>query len=220
MEISDLAVRIIIVFIPGFLTTLLFRYLSTHKEYTNFYFIVLSSLFGISNYLLLEILFQIKNLFWNTYFILTLPNYFFQNKLFVGLWGSIVDRTFKVESIEVVYSSLIAIVSAFFYSYIYQKKLILRFANSTLKITGKSGDDDTWSYYLNSKGLRWVWVRDFNNSLTYFGEVIAFSDSGSKREVVLRDVSVYRINSKKELYSLNSVYISLNDGMYAIEEPY
>ncbi|EMO88576.1 hypothetical protein LEP1GSC024_0791 [Leptospira noguchii str. 2001034031] len=35
----------------------------------------------------------------------------------------------------------------------------------------------------------------------------------------MTDVSVYTISGKKELYDLNSAYISLSDGMYSIEQP-
>ncbi|EQA71154.1 hypothetical protein LEP1GSC059_1189 [Leptospira noguchii serovar Panama str. CZ214] len=101
MEISDLALRIIIVLIPGFLTTLLFRYLSTHKDYSNFYFIVLSSVFGLSNYLVLEVLFQLLNLLKCIFVFITNGNWIIENKLFVSLWGSLVNRSFKVEPIEI-----------------------------------------------------------------------------------------------------------------------
>lgn len=133
--------------------------------------------------------------------------------------GSLIDRSFKVEPIEIIFASVIALISAIFYTWVYQKKIILRFANTRLHITNKSGDDDIWSHYLNSEEVTWVWIRDFNHSLTYFGRVKAFSDSGTQRELFMTDVSVYTISGKKELYNLNSAYISLSDGMYSIEQP-
>ncbi|EKO14447.1 hypothetical protein [Leptospira kirschneri] len=219
MEISDLALRIILVLIPGFLTTLLFRYLGTHRDYSNFYFIVLSSVFGLSNYLVLEVLFQLLNLLKCIFIFITKRGLIIENKLFVSLWGSLIDRSFKVEPIEIIFASVIALISAIFYIWVYQKKIILRFANTRLHITNKSGDDDIWSHYLNSEEVTWVWIRDFNRSLTYFGRVKAFSDSGTQRELFMTDVSVYTISGKKELYNLNSAYISLSDGMYSIEQP-
>ncbi len=222
MEISDLALRIIIVLIPGFLTTLLFRYLSTHKEYSNFYFMVLSAVFGLSNYIILELLYQIVHLgkiILNKVFGI-FDSYPLDGKLFVSLWTSLIDRTFSVNSEEIFFSSLIAILSSFIYTFIYQRKILLRFAHNFLHITNKSGDDDIWSHYLNSGNVDWIWIRDFSNSLTYFGKIEAFSDSGSKRELFLSNVSVYQLNGKKELYSLNSVYISLSDGSYSIEQPF
>ncbi|AYV55421.1 hypothetical protein EFP84_07785 [Leptospira kmetyi] len=219
MDISDLALRLIIVLIPGFLTTLIFRYLSTHKDYSNFYFIVLSSVFGLFNYLFLEFGYQIWFLFRNLYFWFMNKEPIPESRLFVSLWKSLMDRSFKVETSEIVFASLIALGAALFYTWIYQKKIILRFANVRLRLTNKSGDDDIWSHYLNSKDVTWVWIRDFNHSLTYFGVIRAFSDSGTKRELLLSDVSVYALGGKKELYSLNSAYLSLMDGMYSIEQP-
>ncbi|PJZ45781.1 hypothetical protein [Leptospira brenneri] len=222
MEISDLAIRIIIVLTPGFLTTLLFRYLSTHKEYTNFYFFVLSAVFGLSNYMILEVFYQLVHAVKiSLHIFFGVPEgYIHDGRLFVGLWESLVDRTFVVNSEEIFYSSVIAILSSFLYTYVYQRKILLRFANRVLHITNKSGDDDIWSHYLNSDNVEWVWIRDYNQSLTYFGKIEAFSDSGSKRELFLSDVSVYSLSGRKVLYTLNSVYLSLTDGMYSIEQPF
>lgn len=221
MEISDLALRIIIVLIPGVLTTILFRYLSVHKEYSNFYFTVLSAAFGLSNYLILEIIYQIIEIILYLFNILTNGSLslIYQSKLHVSIWNSLIDRTFNIRSEEILYCSVIAIISSFFYTWIYQRKILLRFANENLKITNKSGDDDIWSHYLNSEMVDWVWIRDYNHSLTYFGKIVAFSDSGLKRELFLSDVSVYSLTKKKELYRLNSAYLSLSDGMYSIEQP-
>ncbi len=130
MEISDLALRIIIVLIPGFLTTLLFRYLSTHRDYSNFYFIVLSSVFGLSNYLVLEVLLQLWNLLKCIFIFITKCGLIIENKLFVSLWGSLIDRSFQVEPIQIIFASVIALISAIFYTWVYQKKIILRFANT------------------------------------------------------------------------------------------
>lgn len=60
-----------------------------------------------------------------------------------------------------------------------------------LNASSKFGDEDLWAYFLNSKDVDWVWVRDHARDLVYEGWVQAFSVTSPVREIMLRDVRVY-----------------------------
>ena len=170
MEISDLAYKLILLLSPGIVTALLFRYLTIHKSFTAFYFFVAASFFGITNYLLVEFLAQV--------FYLIPQKIFFKNNSelqpFLKIWQTFFENEIQPNKIELLYVFLISIPVGFISVFLHQRKILIRFANNFLKITNRTGDDDVWSFFLNSQETHWVWVRDFRQKLTYFGMIRDF----------------------------------------------
>lgn len=89
-----------------------------------------------------------------------------------------------------------------------------------LRITDFSGTDDIWEFSLVVQGRQgeYVYVRDFDHNLVYFGYVWAYSDGTEKREILLEDVEVYDLDGK-HLYKLERIYLSLPCEAARIEFP-
>ncbi|KAA6351775.1 hypothetical protein EZS27_000900 [termite gut metagenome] len=215
MEITELVWKLFLILMPGVIATLMVNQLSSKKITSVFFFIIYSALFGIITFIIMEILYSIgivivtsfwgdwKNLQWGAN---------------LNIWDNIYDNSNKYNRIEIFTSYVLSIPLGLLYGYIYLKK----WPNKLFKYfkwTDRYGDDDVWSFYLNSPETDWVYVRERTTNLTYFGKIRAFSDSGVKREILLADVEVYRTDDGEKLYNLKSIFLELDEFNYSIESP-
>jgi hypothetical protein len=119
---------------------------------------------------------------------------------------------------EIVYASVLAMLLGVLAGVAYNKKVVFRVARA-FRITNHYGDDDVWSYVMNSDDVEWLFVRDHEVGLVYYGSPVVFSESDEKREILLDDVDVYSNADGKKLYHIDSLYISRKDNELTLEIP-
>jgi hypothetical protein len=199
MTVSALALKLILILIPGGLATLILEKLTTYLKWGPFKFIINSILLGGLSYLISDLIFyifyadDIKN-FWLT---LTSNN--------VPFW-------------EIIRATVVAVFIGFTASWIENNKLITRFARK-FSIADKYGEENLYSYFLNSKEISEVYVRDIVNNLTFHGTVDSFSENEQISEITLRDVKVYRYSDSAFLYEMPKVFLSRAKNCIFIEVP-
>jgi hypothetical protein len=199
MTLSALALKLILILIPGGLATLILEKLTTYLKWEPFKFIINSILLGGLSYLLSDLIFyvfysdDIKN-FWLTFTSNNIP-----------FW-------------EIIKATGVSIFIGFTASWIENKKLISRFARK-FNIADKYGEENLYSYFLNSKEVTEVYVRDIANNLTFYGFVDSFSENEQISEITLRDVSVYRYDDSAFLYEMPKVFLSRPKNAIFIEAP-
>jgi hypothetical protein len=137
----------------------------------------------------------------------------------LGVWDIINNENAKIPLDEVAYSTLffsplVAVVASLIVNY----KLINKIAQK-FRISQKYGDENLFSYFLNSKDVYWIYVRDKEGGITYFGILASFSECDSIQEIVLKDVTVYKYETSEEMYSLPLIYLSKPLGAFVIEVP-
>lgn len=213
MNITDLVWNLFVFFLPGVLTTILIRYITTSKNYSNFYFIIYSAVLGIGNLIFLEFFMNIYNLI--AFVICNSKT--LDIGLTLDLWDSIFSNG-KYNKNELLYSYIIAIPYSVIISYIIQKKWVHKILKK-LKLTKRYGDEDVWSYFLYSEEVEWIIVSDKSNSLSYYGYIQSFSDSGEKREIMLTNVDIYRTADWEHLYSSNAIFLEFESGQFSLELP-
>ncbi len=81
------------------------------------------------------------------------------------------------------------------------------------------GETDIWDYLHKNSNYQWFVVRDLKFDLAYFGWIEAFSDSGDKRELLMREVDVYSNSTGVLLYKSDALYISRDQYDLSIEAP-
>jgi len=200
---SELTIKLIIILIPGAIATLIFGKLILHKEWSSFRFVLYSILFGILSYLFLQLIINGINLCR-------------ANKLAdLTIWNTLNDAS-SIPYKEVGFTSIISIIIAFIASLIENRKVINRFAGF-FGISGKYGDENLYSMFLNSKNVQYIYLRDIKNQLTYHGWVKSFSENDNVSEIRLCDVAVYNYSDSKFLYEISEVYLSLNKQEIIIE---
>lgn len=200
---SELTIKLIIILIPGALATLIFGKLILHKEWSSFRFVLYSILFGIVSYLTLQLIIDGFNIFKKNKF----PE--------LTIWSNLSDAS-SIPYKEVISASIFSIILAFLATLIENRKVVNRIAGF-LGISGKFGDENLFSMFLNSKGVEYIYLRDIKNQLTYHGWVKSFSENDNISEIRLCNVAVYNYSDSKFLYEVREVYLSLNKQEIIIE---
>jgi len=199
MTLSALALKLILILIPGGLATLILEKLTTYLKWEPFKYIINSILLGGLSYLLSDLMFyvfyadDIKN-FWLTFTSNNIP-----------FW-------------EIIRATGVSIFIGFFASWIENKKLISKFARK-FNIADKYGEENLYSYFLNSKDISEVYVRDIANNLTFYGFVDSFSENDQISEITLSKVTVYRYDDSSFLYEMPKVFLSRPKNAIFIEAP-
>lgn len=211
MEISALTLKLIILLTPGVLATTIYKRLTIrHKEQSDFIFVVISIMFGMLSYLILQI---------SNYSISLVKNICSKSikeyetiKTFSDL-----SNGNSIPFSEVIWACIISVILGFLISKLDHTKLINTFARKW-NISNKYGDENLYSYFLNSPDVNWVYVRVIENSLTYLGWVESFSENPENKEIVLNQVTVYNYPDSKKMYEIERIYLVFPKDKVIIEQ--
>lgn len=199
MELSDLTLRVLLLFFPGLICCKLVDSLIVHKDRDTATLVVHSFILGICCYLLLYSIAQFVMLGSS---LVNRPIYFD-----IAFFDALTNTKAELRWLEILMAAGVAFPFAFMISWFATKKLVHRLAQR-IGITNKFADLDVWDYMLNSKEVLWIVARDIKNDLMFYGWVLAFSDVGEMRELLLRDVHVYRNSTGELLYGVGGLYFS------------
>ncbi|TFE19347.1 DUF6338 family protein [Cohnella luojiensis] len=205
MELSDLTIRLLLLFFPGIIATLILDKLTTHRGRELKDFILYSFILGLTSYSILYIAVEIINLINNT-------------TLTVQFIEALTNGKSTINIKEVFFATLISFILGVLVSIMVNRKMIHRAAQK-LKITKKFGDSDVWQYIFESPDIEWITIRDLSNDLVYQGWVSAYSDTHDNNELFLRDVIVYRNSDGSRLYEVKGMYLTKNKDDLIIEFP-
>ncbi len=201
MTLSEFTFKLIMIFLPGIITLTIVEQLTVHRATEPYRYFIYSLLFGFCCYFLY-------------YPISLIPFLGMDFSFFKTLSSNKPNLDFK----EIAIATLLAIPLGFIISIFDNKKVLNKIAN-LLNITNKFGEPDVWSYIMNSQEPEWVIVRDIENDLMYEGWVHAFSESGERDELFLRDVKVYTNKTAMELYETPGLYLPQSREKLTIEFP-
>ena len=207
MSITDFSIRFFILLIPGIISSILIETLTDHKEWNQFRFLVHSFVLGFTAYLFCEFIFNLAFLFSIT-----------SSKRTLVFWKSLLDPTISLNYSEIAYTCTLSVIQSFIIAAAIQNKWLFKLSKF-LHVSFKYGDENLFSFFLNSKEINWVYVRDFKNNLTYRGLRDSFSETDKKCELVLTKVKVYRYSDSEFLYEAAAVYLSFEAGSFLIEIP-
>ena len=215
MEITELIWKLFLLLLPGVVATLMIKQIFSGVKYSVFEFSINSALFGIASYIVMELGCSIYNIALSI----------FSSKidlawgLNLSIWDNLFDNSKHYNKIEIIIAYILSIPLGLFYGFIISKKAF----NKTFQFLGwtnRYGDNDVWSYYLNSSSINWIIVHDKKSNMSYFGSIRAYSDSNEKREILLNEVDVYASDDwEKPIYQSEFVYLELDNCNFTIESP-
>ncbi len=128
----------------------------------------------------------------------------------------IADKKYLKEYIATI---VVSIVGSVLWLYAFNHKLFGRFLRF-IKATKKFGDEDLWDFMFNSADTRvqYAYVRDYENNKIFSGWVEGYSGGDKFRELLLRDVQVYDLESRF-LYETPLMYLGKDAEKIQIEFP-
>lgn len=206
MDISGLAVKLIILLTPGFVSFFIYKRLTSRpNKRSDLMFISISIFLGILCYTCLQLVCSVcgkEDL--KTFEIIS-----FETTENGTPWG--------IPYMEVLYASFFGVLLAYIFSFIDTNNFINRIG-IYLKCTTKSSDEMLYSIYLSKKEIDWVYIRDIKNSLTYWGKVFSISEKENSKEIVLEDVTVFTYPDSVKLYEVPSIYLNFGNENVIIEQ--
>jgi hypothetical protein len=204
MEISELTFKLIMLFIPGAICSIIISELTIHKPWSSFRFVVNSIVLGLLSYLIVQ--------------LITIIPFLNSEQKILSFWN-VVNGTINISYTEILYASIVGAILGFIFTLGIQRKWIYKIAR-ILKVSFKYGDECLYYYFLNAKDLNEVYVRDYEQDLTYHGYIQAFSESDFEREIVLTNVDVYSLSDSMFLYNSDAIFISKSkSNNWQIETP-
>ncbi len=217
LEFSELTIRILLLFFPGIIVTLITDKLTEKDEESSIKFFIRSFVYGLISYFTLYIIVAIINnvLIFLKNIICNCNTDVYQIKLY--FLDCLINGNKNINYIEIIVASLVSIVISLVVSYIDNKNLIYKIANK-LGISKKFGDLDVWAHIFN--GLEkdiWLIIRDYDLGFMYVGWANVFSSNHKESELLLKDVIVYNNDTAEEIYKTDAMYFSNLNGNIRIE---
>lgn len=216
LAISELTVRLLFLFFPGIVCTILINKLTERKEESIVYFFIRAFIYGLLSYFLLYICnFVFNNLIKLVINLICIqgavPKQF--NVMFLQC---LFDSNVEFNIYEIFFATISSVLIAMVTIFVENKNLINKFAEK-IGISNKFGEIDVWSYVFTSiDSNTWVIIRDYDKSLVYEGWPSAFSSNYKENELFLENVTVYNIDCE-ELYKTEAMYITTTSDNMIIE---
>ncbi|MES2164216.1 MAG: hypothetical protein V4476_23935 [Pseudomonadota bacterium] len=211
---NEFAVAISIILLPGLTASVICDKIVIHMvRWDYFKYSIYSFLFGVASYALLQLL---------AFFYVLLLKYFQplvdHQYITLKVWLIIQNIKSPIEISEVAWAVGLSPFVAAFSSFIVNYKILNKISQK-LKLSTKFGDENLFSFLLNSKEADWLYIRDKAAGLTYCGQIVSYSECDKIQEVVLSDVKIFDYESSDELYEVSIVYLSKPLGEFVIEIP-
>ena len=167
MDITELTLKILLLFIPGIVAILIIDMFTNHLKKDLKYFLFHSYLLSVGSYLIYSLFFR-KNTFLE----------------------SILEPSTTIDMNEILQVSIIGILLGVIITYIINSKVLYNIGFK-IKLSKKFGDGEVWESVVSDGNTSWVTIRDRESGLVYLGRIIHYSDSHKKRELVLSEVDIY-----------------------------
>ncbi len=209
---NEFAVIIGVILFPGLIAAVICDKLVVHTiKWDSFKYGIYSFIFGVLSYVLLQAIYAFSQLLPNCDCSITAAE-----QIVLKVWTIVKPKELDISLREVFYATLLAPIIAALCASVVNFKLINKLAKK-LNISMKFGDENLYSFFLNSDDVSWVYVRDIKNNITYEGKVVSFSETDSIQELVLTNVTLYCYETSVKLYSIPDIYIAKPVGEFIIE---
>lgn len=195
MDISILTIRLVLLFIPGVVGTIINDMLVDVSKKSSSEFITSTILYGVFSYSILYLLQDSCTLF-----------------------DFISQNGWKFNPEELFFATGIAITVSIIVSLIDNKGCIYKFAR-WIGLTRKFGEETVFLSMLGETEVlkSYVTVRDIKNNLMYQGIVEKFANRDNNYELYLVDVVVYNNKTTQEYYRVDKLYIKSDFKDFTLE---
>ncbi len=207
---DQIIISLTLILLPGIFSVVIADKITVHSHWNSFKYSLYVIVFGVAAYGIVQVLLWLLNI---------IQSCFKFNVLewqFLSIWHVVTNGGKDLNGIDVVFAMMAALPVSLLAAGLVNHKILNRFARF-INVSTKYGDENLYSYYLNSDEVDWVYVRDQSANLTYQGRIDSFSENQEMQELVLGEVSVYRYTDSEFLYEIPNMYLSRRLGSLTIE---
>jgi hypothetical protein len=212
MSLSSFLIRVILLVVPGIVGSLLYRSFirskASRKDWEDYVEILLFSFFSYGIYGLL--LYALSRY---------IPDKLYKIEDPLAAFRAFTSETAPIDKPvghAILFTVLIAVPVAWLASYIDELKLFYKIAPGNTGLN-RFWEDDVWEYFNRKYPDKWVYVKDHKYDLYYIGVIKAYSDPRQERELLLKNVDVYRASTAEHLYKSDVIYLSRKSDDLTIE---
>ena len=211
MEISILAIKILLILFPGIVATKISNRLTERRRENAWEFFVRTFLYGIVTYMCTYIIMLIGNgvIRGILYGFLNLENPPFLIDL--SFYKNIlnINEQINIDYINIVTTTVVAIILSFISSKCDNKGVLNKFAQK-INVTKKFAEHDVWANLFNNMEQNaWITIRDIENDIIYQGWPRKFSSDHEEKELLLEDVIVFRNSDGVKLFERKNMYFNI-----------
>ncbi|WP_026393988.1 hypothetical protein [Acetobacterium malicum] len=200
MEISQAAIKIIILIIPGLIFFKCYNKITGSKNSNDWESIFMIIFVSIVCYFATSILCSIRDSF-----------YYWQPTLYTATnLKALTDESINPDFFEIIQASLIGFLLALIISKLDDINWINKIANY-FNINFKIGDQDVWTEFIKNNSHDYLTIRDYKTGYYYTATIEVYSESEAKRELVINDVDVYDSDNGEMLYNVEKMYLSRSE---------
>ncbi|MBN8627343.1 MAG: hypothetical protein J0M17_17840 [Planctomycetes bacterium] len=211
MELSELTIRLLLLFFPGIICHLIVDALTVHRTRRLDHIILHSFVYGVVCYLVYAVCYSLCHIRIENGILIPSPDG-------VAFLRTLTDEHTPVSIAEVLVVSALSFLVAFLLSYAINHHWIYHIAKK-LRVTRRFGQPNVWLFALESKEVRWATVRDIKNCVMFQGYVRAYSDIEPEREILLTQVIAYNEKTAQKLYEADVMYLARKRDDITIEFP-
>jgi hypothetical protein len=191
--VSELSIKIALLFLPGFLAYAIVDKLTFHQKHETYHMLLYSYILGLISYFL--------------YYLVTIGFNFFGHQLDFVFAKSISEGKWHLSFAEILWVSGISIgVAIGAVKFINSGCLYKPFLKC--KFTKKCSSDDAWLSSMHKGWNPYVEIEDLKNQVIYIGWIENFSEYAQHREVLLRDVVIKKPDS---IEKTPAIYLTLQE---------
>ena len=212
MDVTDLTIRILLLFLPGITCHFLVDALTVHRERKPYQVLLLAYVYAVMCYLLYAMVYWIFALVCK---VIPIGIVLSED---ISFLRSLTNSKVEPSYLEIGFVTIVAVVLAFLLSYAWNHHWLYSVARR-LKVTQKFGQANVWSFALNLEEVKWAVVRDIENGFMFEGYIRAYSDIEETQELLLTDVVVYNESTGEELYRTDRLYVSRDKKSLTVEFP-
>lgn len=234
MEFTEFTLRVLLLFAPGIIATMLENKCTNRREESIIIFFVRAFIYGLLSYCFIFIIVQLLNCFIE----IIINNYVESDdvkirKIEVYFLEALQKEKISIKYAEMIWSTIICVVMALFKSSTYNiislhnhlidpddnlkrnffTRIVLKInaflEDNKIKISGQ-GNDDVWNYVFNNLH-NWIIVCDYENNIRYMGILASCSNNHKHAELFLENVEIYELNTTTKLRDAKAVYLSKED---------
>ena len=221
MDFTDFTFRILLLFLPGIITTVLINRNTGTKDETSIQFFMRALMYGFISYYILMLIYFLLNIG-----IIIIDGVQSNSLLYLKFFEVMNNPNAEMDFLEIFFVSVVSVIVACVKSsyennvkmldtvdgrtqnFSQFSKIVKNYHDFWIKknVFEDSVSPDVWHYlFTNLNSL--IVVRDWENKLTYVGTLMRCSPTHIKAELYLEDVTIVDMTGKSPTRDVDAVYL-------------